>query len=203
MFKKLIYLLGSMLYSLFSPVLIRAFKGFFYILKSGYYSKMFQNCGINFRLMEDSTILGGKYISIGDNVTLGKRTVLTAWNSLEKEPYVSIGNNTVIGDDCHITAIREILIGSNVLMGKKITITDNSHGKGVLLDEIIHPINRQLFSKGSVIIEDYVWIGDKVTILPGVTIGFNSIIGANSVVTKNIESNSIAVGNPAKIITIS
>ena len=51
-----------------------------------------------------------------------------------------------------------------------------------------------------VFIEDNVWIGESVSVLPGVRIGKNSIIGANSVVTKNIPENSIAVGNPARVI---
>jgi acetyltransferase-like isoleucine patch superfamily enzyme len=50
------------------------------------------------------------------------------------------------------------------------------------------------------VIEDNVWIGESVVILPGVTIGKNSIIGANAVVTKSIPENSIAGGNPARII---
>ena len=51
-----------------------------------------------------------------------------------------------------------------------------------------------------VTIEDNVWIGGNVTILPGVTIGKNSVIGAGAVVTKNISKNSIAIGNPAKVL---
>jgi acetyltransferase-like isoleucine patch superfamily enzyme len=62
------------------------------------------------------------------------------------------------------------------------------------------PSERDLYSKGSVTIEDNVWIGDKVTILPNVRIGEGSVIGANSVVTKDIPPFCVAAGNPAKII---
>lgn len=62
------------------------------------------------------------------------------------------------------------------------------------------PLFRPLFSKGPVIIGKNVWIGDKATILPGVTIGDGSIIGANSVVTKDVPAYSVVAGNPAKII---
>ncbi|MDR2406844.1 MAG: sugar O-acetyltransferase, partial [Bacteroidales bacterium] len=55
---------------------------------------------------------------------------------------------------------------------------------------------------GSVVIEDNVWIGDKVTILPGVHIGYGSIIGANAVVTKDVPANCVVGGNPAKIIKV-
>ena len=59
---------------------------------------------------------------------------------------------------------------------------------------------REVISKGAVIIGKNVWIGDKATVLPGVTIGDSVIIGANSVVTKDIPAYSIVGGNPAKII---
>jgi len=66
----------------------------------------------------------------------------------------------------------------------------------------IPPKNRTLYSSGPVIIEDCVWIGDKVTILPNVRIGKNTIIGANSVVVKDIPGNCVAGGIPAKVIKI-
>ena len=106
-----------------------------------------------------------------------------------------------IGDDCHITSSNKIVIGDNVLFGKKVTVTDNSHGRCDNLDELsFHPIIRDVFSKGAVIIKDRVWIGDKATILPGVTIGEGAIVGANSVVTKDVPDNCIVAGIPAKII---
>lgn len=150
------------------------------------------------------TLLGEKYISVGSNNVLGTRSVLTAWDKYEGDnfcPEISIGNNVCIGEDCHITAINKIIIGDHVLIGKKVTISDNSHGKTDELSSFcIPPIKRRLYFKGAVIIESGVWIGDKATILSGVKIGQNSIIGANSVVTKDIPENSIAVGVPAKII---
>ncbi|MCR5188785.1 MAG: hypothetical protein K6C97_07595 [Treponema sp.] len=62
-----------------------------------------------------------------------------------------------------------------------------------------HPVNRKLSAK-PVINHDDVWIGEMVSILPGVEIGKGAIIGANAVVTKSIPKYSIAVGNPAKVI---
>lgn len=61
---------------------------------------------------------------------------------------------------------------------------------------------RPLFSKGIVIIEDNVWIGDKATILSGVKIGKGAIIGANAVISKDVPAYGVAVGNPAKVIKI-
>ena len=64
------------------------------------------------------------------------------------------------------------------------------------------PSLRPLFSKGEVVIEDNVWVGEGVVILPGVSIGQNSVIGANSVVTKSFPKNSVIGGNPARLIKI-
>lgn len=85
-------------------------------------------------------------------------------------------------------------------MGNDILITDNSHGLSDIKQMDVAPNYCPLYSKGPVIIEDNVWIGEKTSILPGVHIGQGSIIGANSVVTKDVPAYSVVAGNPAKII---
>jgi acetyltransferase-like isoleucine patch superfamily enzyme len=163
----------------------------------------FKKCADSSILVYPVTIGGGKYICVGEKGYIGARTVLTAWDEYENDhfnPQIIIGNNVSIGDDCHITAINKIEIGDNVLIGKKITITDNSHGKTEYEQLSIPPLKRSLFSKGPVVIEENVWIGDKATILPGVKIGRNAIIAANAVVTRDIPENCVAGGNPAKVI---
>lgn len=146
---------------------------------------------------------GGKRIVIGEFVSIGKNSILNAWEKYQEfhySPEISIGNNTHLGEGCHVSAIKKIIIGNNVLMGRRVSIIDNSHGDSTMQDFIKSPSKRGLTSKGPIIIEDNVWVGDKVTILSGVTIGANSIIGANSVVTKNVLANSIVGGIPAKNI---
>lgn len=148
-------------------------------------------------------LLGGNYISVGRKTSFGKYCVLTAWDKYEGElfmPKISIGKECSFGEYNHITSINKISIGNNVLTGRWVTITDNSHGKTDLISLKKPPIKRRLFSKGEVVIGDNVWIGDKVTILPGVHIGEGSIVAANAVVTKNIPAFSLVAGNPAKII---
>ena len=88
----------------------------------------------------------------------------------------------------------------SISIGKNCTIT---HGDVILS----HDLGRSLLKKtqessGHTIIEDYVFIGVNCVILPGVKIGKNSIIGAGSIVTKNIPENSVAAGNPAKVIRV-
>lgn len=163
----------------------------------------FKILGENSSIGYPIVLKGGKYISIGNNTGLGARGTLAAWDFYAGDtfsPIILIGNNTSIGEDYHITAINQIQIGNNVLMGKKITITDNAHGKADLESIFNPPLKRALETKGPVIIEDGVWIGDKVTILPNVTIGRNSIIGANALVSKDIPANCVAGGVPARVI---
>lgn len=115
-------------------------------------------------------------------------------------PELLIGNNVSFNYRCHVGCINKIEIGDNVLIGSNVLITDHSHGNISPSELKISPRKRPLFSKGPVKIEDNVWIGENCVILPGVTVGKNSIIAASSVVTKSIPSNSLAAGNPAVVI---
>lgn len=149
-------------------------------------------------------VMGEKYFKIGDYTLFGKYAVLTAWDSFNGKsfhPQVVIGSYCNFGDYLHLTCVNHISVGNGVLTGKWVTITDNSHGTSLEISDGMPPCERDLYSKGKVVIEDNVWIGDKATILPGVTIGRNSIVGANSVVTKPVPPNSVVAGNPARIIS--
>lgn len=151
-----------------------------------------------------NVIRGAQYFKIGKGSTFGKMAVLTAWDKHGVDetytPSVSIGENGCFGDYLHLTCINKIEIGDNVLTGRWVTISDNGHGETDLETLKIPPLKRRLSSKGPVIIGNNVWIGDKATILSGVTIGDGAVIAANSVVTKDIPSYSVAAGVPAKII---
>ncbi|MFZ0596872.1 MAG: acyltransferase [Flavobacterium sp.] len=146
---------------------------------------------------------GGKYIEIGDCFNSSLRFRLEAYDEhlgYQFTPKIIIGNNVSINSDCHIGAVNEIIIEDGVLIASKVFITDHYHGEISSEGILIPPSERKLFSKGPVKIEKNVWIGEGVAILPNVTIGENSIIGANSVVTKDIPKNSVVGGNPAKVI---
>lgn len=166
-------------------------------------SSEFNSFGNKTKISFPLDLKGGKHINVGNSVTIGKNSILNAWKTYLNysfTPEIIIGNNTHLGEGIHISATTKISVGNNVLIGRRVSIIDNSHGDSSLTDLMIAPANRKLYSKGPIIIENNVWIGDKVTILSGVVIGTNSVIGANSVVTKNIPKNSIVGGIPAKII---
>lgn len=145
---------------------------------------------------------GKKYISVSDGFTTGVGCRLEAY-SKNGNNVLRIGKNVQINDYVHITAIEKVFIGDNVLMASKIYISDCSHGSYSGdkndSDPNFAPIKRDLFSK-SVIINDNVWLGEFVSVLPGVTIGKGTIVGANSVVSKSLPPYVIAVGSPAKPI---
>lgn len=147
-------------------------------------------------------VLGHKYITVGDGFVADAGFRIECWDRYNNQiftPSVIIGENVSFNYRCHIGCINRIIIGNNVLFGSQVLITDHSHGGGK--DEIgIPPKEKDLYSKGPVIIEDNVWVGEGVCILPNVRIGENSIIGANAVVIQDIPPYSVAVGNPARVV---
>jgi maltose O-acetyltransferase len=107
-----------------------------------------------------------------------------------KDARISIGDHTFINYGSSISAYKEVRIGRHCLLGHHTLIVDrNEHG--VEHREVV-PLPAQ------VIIEDHVWIGSRV--VPGVFVGHHSVIGAGSVVTKDIPPNCLAVGNPARVV---
>lgn len=196
--RKIIYFVSKILHQLAKPFT----KGIDGILNT-YNTGKFYNINMkNHVVIEYPTdkIVGEQYISLGEKTCIGKRAVITAFDRIGT-PSISIGSYVAIGDDCHITAVNSITIGDGCLFGKKVTITDNSHGKNHTIEEMmVSPRERNIYSKGPVIIGNNVWIGDKVTICPNVTIGDGAIIGANSVVTKDVPAFSIVAGSPVRII---
>lgn len=148
-------------------------------------------------------IRGGKYISIAEGSIVLKDAILTAWDSYGAQtfsPSITIGRNCRLGEHIHVSACNSVEIGDNVLTGRYVYISDNSHGRtdGTGLD--IHPLDRELYSKGPVEIGNNVWIGERVCILAGVTIGDGAIIGAGAVVTRDVPANCVAAGVPAAVV---
>jgi acetyltransferase-like isoleucine patch superfamily enzyme len=105
---------------------------------------------------------------------------------------IEIGNHTFINYGSSIAARASVKIGANCLLGHYTFVMDNNQ----------HDIVRhtELPQSDPVIIEDHVWIGSKAVILPGVRIGSRAVIGAGSIVTKDIPPRCVAAGNPARVI---
>ncbi len=156
------------------------------------YKKLHFKSIINFSVR----VQGKKNISIGSNSVIQRGGWLLALKIDAHEPDLSIGSCCAIGDYCHITAVRKVVLENDVLLANNVYISDNLHDyKNIQIPIISQPV---LFKK-EVILQSGCWIGENVCII-GASVGKNSVIGANSVVTNDIGDYCIAVGAPAKVI---
>ena len=146
---------------------------------------------------------GQRKIKVGTHTNFAHHCVLGCWERYGEEHYepeIIIGDHCSIAEYSHFTAINRITIGDGLLTGRFVYIGDNAHG-GLSMEEAnTPPAQRHLSSKGEIKIGTNVWLGDKVSILGGVTIGDNVVIGAGSIVTHDIPSNCMAAGMPAKVV---
>lgn len=174
--------------------------GLIKLIVSLLYTKLFHNKARLIRLPFD--IRNSRSINLGKHLTTGVGCRFEAYPS-KNEIVLTFGNNVEVNDYVHITAMESVKIGNNVLLASKIYISDCAHGSyngDADDDSPLSVPNKRTIVKKPVVIEDNVWLGESVSVLPGVTIGRGTIVGANSVVTKSLPSNVIAVGAPAKPI---
>lgn len=105
---------------------------------------------------------------------------------------IAVGRNVFINSCCNFQDQGGITIGDGSQIGHKVTLATLNHG--------IAPDERQTLAPSPITIGKNVWVGAAATVVPGVTIGDNSIVGAGSVVTKDIPANTIVAGVPARVI---
>jgi acetyltransferase-like isoleucine patch superfamily enzyme len=146
----------------------------------------------------------------GGKLTIGPDSIILGAVILEhSEANVTIGSRTYIGGGV-INCAKEITIGDDVLIAWGCTIIDhNSHSlswsnRSQDVRDVLHENEKNWSNihRGAVNILDKAWIGFNVSILKNVTIGEGAVIGAGSVVTKDVPAWTVAVGNPAKIIRL-
>lgn len=173
---------------------------------------------------EKEKMLSGELYSAADKLLIGERTqakkLLHQFNHLEESqsilkkllpnshsslyiesPFhcdygynIHCGENVYFNTNCVVLDVCKISIGSNVFFGPAVQIYTASHPTDAIIRKTLE------FGK-PISIGDDSWIGGGAIILPGVNIGKRCIVGAGSVVTKDIPDDSIAVGNPAKVVT--
>lgn len=148
-------------------------------------------------------IRGGVRVSYGKGFTTGYNCRIEVFGDRDDHnTKLLIGKNVHIGDNVHIAVAEQVNIGDNCLFASKIFISDLDHGTYSGVDPSLptsDPNNRAI-TFAPVSIGKNVWLGENVCVLKGVSIGDGSIVGANSVVTKSIPAQSIAVGIPARVI---
>ena len=106
--------------------------------------------------------------------------------------FTRIGNNVFINHDCSFLDIGGITIEDDVLIGPKVSLITESHP--------INPNERKALVVKPVVIKRNAWIGAGAIIMPGVTVGENAVVAAGAVVTKDVPSNTVVAGVPAKVI---
>jgi acetyltransferase-like isoleucine patch superfamily enzyme len=112
------------------------------------------------------------------------------------EGVVEIGAKTVMGQECTISAYKRVRIGEQCVIADRAMFIDFDHG----VVEVERPIRRQGIYTREVEVGSNVWIGYGACILRGVSVGDNSIVGTNSVVTKDVPANALVAGVPARIV---
>jgi len=166
-----------------------------------YFQDVKIGCGCKFKGVPHFLVGNGGHVEIGNQciftsfetlnrIGLNHRCIITAAPVSEKETCL-----LKIGNDCgfsgtSIWCFKEIVIGNNVRCGANTLIMDGD----------AHYEDPRTSPPKPIVIEDNVFLGANVVVKKGVTIGENSVIGMNSIVTKSIPANCVAVGNPCKVI---
>jgi len=172
----------------------------------------FKNSPKNVTIHFPRTIKHPERITMGDDVSLGTGCWLMPITGYpgkkmkhpdaqeytqEFDPYIHIGNRVTATANLQIFAQEKVTVEDDVMFATNVFINDGFHG----YQSGVKPYRYQpIFNIKPVTIKKGCWIGQNVVILPGVTIGEFTIIGANSVVTKSIPQNSIALGSPARVV---
>jgi len=137
-----------------------------------------------------------KFMSCGSNVYLGK-------NNVFYYDHISIGSNVIFGTDSEFMAARaNIIIGNDVMFGPHVYIATGNHRTDIPGRPMISITNEEKLPENDqdVVLEGDNWIGMCSVILKGVTIGKGAVVGAGSVVTRDVRPYSIVAGNPAKLL---
>ena len=127
----------------------------------------------------------GGWIEIG-NCAFFPGVRLECWRGAK----IEIGNGTYLNRNTEVVAASSVRIGRDCMIGRDVIIMDSDQ----------HALPGAEFAAAEVTIEDRVWIGARVIVLKGVTIGHDSVIGAGAIVTRNIPPRSVAAGHPARVV---
>ena len=130
-------------------------------------------------------------VDFGPFVWIGDRTKIRC-----HEGVVEIGAKSVLGQECTISAYQHVRIGEECVIADRAMFIDFDHG----VVEVERPIRLQGIYKRDVEVGNNVWIGYGACILRGVRVGDNSVVGTNSVVTKDVPANAVVGGIPARIL---
>jgi len=146
---------------------------------------LFLGRGLELEIGRQGRVDFGRFVWIGDGTKVRCH-----------EGRVEIGEKTVMGQECTISAYQHVRIGEQCVIADRAMFIDFDHG----VVEVERPIRQQGIYKRDVVVGSNVWVGYGACILRGVSVGDNSIVGTNSVVTKDVPANAIVAGIPARVI---
>ncbi len=156
------------------------------------YSKAIFGAGCDIRRRFELRQAPNASVFFGDGCVLDNDLTVEVGGKLQ------VGARTIFGHHCTLAALESLVIGEDCLLAEMVSIRDHDH----CFDRLEIPIREQGAVSSPVVIGKNVWLGAKVTVLKGVTIGDNAIVGAGAVVTKNIPENAICAGVPARVIRL-
>lgn len=157
--------------------------------------------GAGFRMERLPYMAGAGSIEIGADVRLSGKSQITFANRVHARPRLTIGDHTFIGHNCTFAIGQAVTIGSHCLLAGGVRIADLD-GHPVDFEERRRNAPIAASTIRPVEIGNDVWLGTGVSVLKGVRIGDRSIVGAGSVVSKDLPPDVVAVGNPAKVVKI-
>ena len=146
---------------------------------------LFLGRGLELEIARGARVELGRFVWVGDGTKIRCH-----------EGRVEIGAKTVLGQECTISAYQRVRIGEQCVIADRAMFIDFDHG----VVEVERPIRSQGIYKRDVEVGSNVWIGYGACILRGVRVGDNSIVGTNSVVTRDVPANAVVAGIPARII---
>ena len=143
-------------------------------------------------------LLGENRIAIGDRVFVGSGSWLqTLPDGNSQGIALSIGSGTSIAGGCVLSAVQQVVLEENVLLARNVYISDHIHKYSrtdlPVLAQGVDKVSPVRIGKGT-------WLGQNVVVCPGVTIGQGAVVGANSVVTRDVPDFCVAVGAPARVV---
>ena len=149
----------------------------------------------------DGPVFFGKHLQLqcgkGGTIRFGRFTWIGDGTKIRcHEGEVAIGAKTVLGQECTISAYKRIAIGEQCVIADRAMFIDFDHG----IVEVERPIRVQGIYKEPVAVGSNVWIGYGACVLRGAAVGDNSVLGTYAVVTKDLPTNAVAAGIPARVI---
>jgi len=194
-------------------------KGFWAYLRGWLYRPRLRRCGGRLFVGRGARILFPSHLGVGHNVAIGDFTYVTCFGTegvelghnvrirefgwVQVTSHLShpgrglrIGDDTYIGPHCVLGAGGGIVLGKHVMLGAYVQLLAEDHA----FSDPSQPIDRQGVTRRGITVGDGCWLGNSVIVLDGVHIGEGTVVGAGSVVTRDLPQRSVAVGNPARVI---